>query len=129
MQSRNFLREAARQTLAQIYRLLESKLARRILFLVDRKALAAQAVREFSSFNTVHGRKFDQEYEIYSQRFRREDFTIETSNKQLNFVQHIVNILKPGGRAAIVLPDNCLFEGKAGEALRSLCRTATCIRF
>ncbi len=45
----------------------------------------------------------------------REDFTIETSNKQLNFVQHVVNILKPGGRAAIVLPDNCLFEGKAGE--------------
>lgn len=61
-------------TVAQIYRLLESKRARRILFLVDRKALAAQAVREFSSFNTIHGRKFDQEYEIYSQKFRREDF-------------------------------------------------------
>lgn len=61
-------------TVAQIYRLLEAKRARRILFLVDRKALAAQAVREFSSFNTLHGRKFDQEYEIYSQRFRREDF-------------------------------------------------------
>jgi type I restriction enzyme M protein len=45
----------------------------------------------------------------------RDDFTIETSNKQLNFVQHIVKTLKPGGRAAIVLPDNCLFEGKAGE--------------
>ncbi len=45
----------------------------------------------------------------------REDFTIETSNKQLNFVQHVVNSLKPGGRAAIVLPDNCLFEDKAGE--------------
>jgi type I restriction enzyme M protein len=45
----------------------------------------------------------------------RDDFTIETSNKQLNFVQHVVNILKPGGRAAIVLPDNCLFEDKAGE--------------
>ncbi len=45
----------------------------------------------------------------------REDFTIETSNKQLNFVQHILTILKPGGRAAIVLPDNCLFENKAGE--------------
>jgi type I restriction enzyme M protein len=45
----------------------------------------------------------------------REDFTIETSNKQLNFVQHILTILKPGGRAAVVLPDNCLFENKAGE--------------
>ncbi len=61
-------------TVAQIYRLLESKLARRILFLVDRKALAAQAVRELAAFNTPHGRKFDQEYEVYSQRFRREDF-------------------------------------------------------
>ena len=48
----------------------------------------------------------------------RDDFTIETSNKQLNFVQHVVNILKPGGQAAMVLPDNCLFEGKVGrEAL------------
>jgi len=48
----------------------------------------------------------------------RDDFTIETSNKQLNFVQHIINILKPGGRAAIVLPDNCLFEDKAGEVFK-----------
>lgn len=52
----------------------------------------------------------------------RDDFTIETSNKQLNFVQHVVNILKPGGRAAMVLPDNCLFEGKAGEVFKILMR-------
>lgn len=45
----------------------------------------------------------------------REDFTIRTSNKQLNFVQHILTILKPGGRAAAVLPDNCLFADQAGE--------------
>jgi type I restriction enzyme M protein len=45
----------------------------------------------------------------------RDDFTIETSNKQLNFVQHVLTTLKRGGRAALVLPDNCLFEGKAGE--------------
>jgi type I restriction enzyme M protein len=50
----------------------------------------------------------------------RDDFTIETSNKQLNFVQHVMNILKPGGRAAIVLPDNCLFEDKAGEVFEIL---------
>jgi len=50
----------------------------------------------------------------------RDDFTIETSNKQLNFVQHVVNILKPGGRAAMVLPDNCLFEDKAGEVFEIL---------
>ncbi|MEW6416658.1 MAG: DEAD/DEAH box helicase family protein [Nitrospirota bacterium] len=60
-------------TVAQIYRLLEAKAVRRILFLVDRRALAAQAVREFASFNTPKGNKFDQEYEVYSQRFRRED--------------------------------------------------------
>jgi type I restriction enzyme R subunit len=61
-------------TVAQIYRLLESKLVRRILFLVDRKALAAQAVREFNAFTTPKGNKFTQEYEVYSQRFQKEDF-------------------------------------------------------
>src|SRR5205085_6410392 len=61
-------------TVAQVYRLLESKLVRHILFLVDRKALAAQAVREFNSFNTPKGNKFTQEYETYSQRFQMDDF-------------------------------------------------------
>lgn len=61
-------------TVAQIYRLLESGLVRRILFLVDRKALAAQAVREFNAFTTPKGNKFSQEYEVYSQRFQKEDF-------------------------------------------------------
>ena len=44
-----------------------------------------------------------------------EDFTIETTNKQLNFLQNVLTILKKGGRAAIVLPDNCLFADQAGE--------------
>ncbi|MEC4895382.1 MAG: DEAD/DEAH box helicase family protein [Oscillatoria sp. PMC 1051.18] len=61
-------------TVSQIYRLLESKIAKRILFLVDRRALAAQAVREFASFETPRGNKFNQEYEVYSQRFKKEDF-------------------------------------------------------
>ena len=61
-------------TVAQIYRLMKSGLARRILFLVDRRALAAQAVREFASFNTPDGHKFNQEYEVFSQRFQKEDF-------------------------------------------------------
>ena len=61
-------------TVAQIYRLLESQFARRFLFLVDRKALAAQAVREFNAFTTPHNQKFTQEYEVYSQKFQREDF-------------------------------------------------------
>lgn len=61
----------------------------------------------------------------------REDFTIETSNKQLNFVQHVMTILKRGGRAAIVLPDNCLFEDKAGEVFKILlqdCNLHTVLR-
>ncbi len=61
----------------------------------------------------------------------RDDFTVETSNKQLNFVQHVMNILKPGGRAAIVLPDNCLFENKAGEVFEILmqdCNLHTVLR-
>jgi type I restriction enzyme M protein len=48
----------------------------------------------------------------------REDFTVSTSNKQLNFVQHVLTILKPGGRCAIVLPDNCLFADQAGEVFK-----------
>lgn len=56
------------------YRLLESGIAKRILFLVDRRALAAQAVRAFHSFLTPKGNKFFQEYEVYSQKFRKEDF-------------------------------------------------------
>jgi type I restriction enzyme M protein len=48
----------------------------------------------------------------------REDFWTETSNKQLNFVQHMFSLLKINGRAAVVLPDNVLFEGGAGEKVR-----------
>ena len=45
----------------------------------------------------------------------REDFWTSTSNKQLNFVQHIYTLLKIDGRAAVVVPDNVLFEGGTGE--------------
>ena len=48
----------------------------------------------------------------------RSDFWASTSNKQLNFLQHIFTILKQHGRAAVVLPDNVLFEGGAGETIR-----------
>lgn len=48
----------------------------------------------------------------------RDDFTVSTSNKQLNFLQHILTVLKPGGRAGVVLPDNCLFEDQAGEVFK-----------
>lgn len=54
----------------------------------------------------------------------REDFMVKTSNKQLNFLQHLMTILKVGGRAAIVLPDNVLFEERAGREVRKLLLTS-----
>ena len=51
--------------------------------------------------------------------YNRQDFWATTSNKQLNFVQHIRTMLKTTGRAAVVVPDNVLFEGGAGETVRS----------
>ncbi|WP_111721373.1 class I SAM-dependent DNA methyltransferase [Homoserinimonas sp. OAct 916] len=59
------------------------------------------------------GRESKEDSEI-----ERADFVTTTSNKQLNFVQHIMTILDINGRAAVVLPDNVLFEGGAGEVLR-----------
>lgn len=50
--------------------------------------------------------------------YERQDFWETTSNKQLNFLQHIVSMLKVNGKAAVVLPDNVLFEGGAGEKIR-----------
>lgn len=58
----------------QIYRLMKSGLAKRVLFLVDRRALAAQAVRAFAAFEPEPGIKFDQMYEVYSSRFQTADF-------------------------------------------------------
>lgn len=60
-----------------VYRMLASGYAKRILFLVDRKSLAAQAVTAFASFDTPRNIKFKDEYELYSQRFQREDFEDE----------------------------------------------------
>lgn len=61
----------------------------------------------------------------------RDDFTVSTSNKQLNFIQHVVTILKPGGCAAMVLPDNVLFADQAGEVIKNLmedCNLHTVLR-
>lgn len=52
------------------------------------------------------------------QTYERPDFWATTSNKQLNFLQHIRTLLKIGGTAAVVVPDNVLFEGGAGETIR-----------
>lgn len=58
------------------------------------------------------------EQEKESLTIHRDDFWASTSNKQLNFLQHIFTILKQHGRTAVVLPDNVLFEGGAGETIR-----------
>lgn len=61
----------------------------------------------------------------------RQDFTVGTSNKQLNFVQHILTILNPGGRAAVVLPDNVLFSDQAAEVFKIImqdCNLHTILR-
>ena len=60
----------------------------------------------------------DGEQETNDLTYNRQDFWATTSNKQLNFVQHIRTMLKTTGRAAVVVPDNVLFEGGAGEAIR-----------
>lgn len=80
----------------EIYRLMKTGVAKRILFLVDRRALAAQAVRAFSSFDAEQGLKFEQVYELYSQRFQKEDLEEKFDSK--------------------VLPKSYLTEPKAGSA-------------
>lgn len=60
----------------------------------------------------------DNEQEEEDLVYNRQDFWTKSSNKQLNFVQHINTILKATGKAAVVVPDNVLFEGGAGETVR-----------
>lgn len=65
---------------------------------------------------TITNQEGEQEREDLT--YNRQDFWVTTSNKQLNFVQHIKTILKTTGQAAVVVPDNVLFEGGAGETVR-----------
>ncbi len=61
----------------------------------------------------------DGEVDTEREDYEREDFKFTTSNKQINFLQHIMTIMETGGRAGVVLPDNVLFEaGSAGEGIR-----------
>jgi type I restriction enzyme M protein len=60
----------------------------------------------------------DGEITKYESSVNRDDFWVSTSNKQLNFVQHIKTIMNTHGKAAVVLPDNVLFELGAGETVR-----------
>jgi len=83
-----------------------------------------------SSYTIFNGEgKADRETQIYE----RPDFWATTSNKQLNFLQHVKTLLKINGRSAIVVPDNVLFEGGAGETVRRKlldeCDVHTLLRF
>jgi type I restriction enzyme M protein len=60
----------------------------------------------------------DGEAETEREDYERPDFPVTTGNKQLNFLQHVMTVLAPNGSAAVVLPDNVLFEGGAGEKIR-----------
>jgi type I restriction enzyme M protein len=60
----------------------------------------------------------DGELEKEEHAYERQDFWVTTKNKQLNFLQHVKSLLKIHGRCAIVVPDNVLFEGGAGETVR-----------
>jgi type I restriction enzyme R subunit len=87
----------------EVYRLMKSAVGQRVLFLVDRRSLAAQAVRAFASFEPEPGLKFNKIYEVYSQRFQREDF--EEDEK-----------FDPK-----VLPSAYLLEPKQGDAFVYVC--------
>jgi type I restriction enzyme M protein len=95
---------------------------------VDRAdALAQPSGRKFDMIlaNPPFGKKGgytivgdDGKISTEKQEYERDEFWATTANKQLNFLQHIVSELKVGGTAAVVLPDNVLFEGGSGETIR-----------
>ncbi|MCU0471444.1 MAG: type I restriction-modification system subunit M [Arcicella sp.] len=91
----------------------------------DALIAASPATYDYILANPPFGKKSSQtftnnegEQEKEDLTYNRQDFWVTTSNKQLNFLQHIRTMLKTTGIAAVVLPDNVLFEGGAGETLR-----------
>jgi len=91
-----------RMAIASIYRLMKSGLAHRVLFLVDRRALAAQAVGALAAYEPQPGLKFDRIYEVYSQRFQREDFDEEGATRFDPKVMPQEYLTDPDGRHAFV---------------------------
>jgi type I restriction enzyme R subunit len=87
----------------EIHRLMKSGAARRVLFLVDRRALAAQAVRAFASFEAEPGLKFDKIYPVYSQRFQQSD------------------VEDDGSWDPNVMPNSLLTDPKLGDAFVYVC--------
>jgi type I restriction enzyme R subunit len=94
-----------RMMIASIYRLLKAGYARRVLFLVDRRALAAQAVGALAAYEPEPGLKFDRIYEVYSQRFRREDLEDDTDAHAERFDPKLLPpeyLLRPSPRHTFV---------------------------
>ena len=91
-----------RMAIASIYRMMKSGLAHRVLFLVDRRALAAQAVGALAAYEPEPGLKFDRIYEVYSQRFQREDFEEEGTTRFDPKVMPQEYLTDPDGRHAFV---------------------------
>ena len=113
----------------------------KVVIQAGKDSLAAPAAKQYSMVltNPPFGKKSmltfvneEGEAEKEDRTVLREDFWTTTSNKQLNFVQHIYTMLKIDGRAAVVVPDNVLFEGGAGERVRrnllEKCRVHTLLR-
>ncbi|MEJ7787748.1 MAG: DEAD/DEAH box helicase family protein, partial [Solirubrobacteraceae bacterium] len=82
-------------TVNEIYRLMKSGVARRVLFLVDRRALAAQTVRSFASYEAEPGLKFDKIYPLYSQRFQQADLGDEAFDPSV-MPNSLLTAPKPG---------------------------------
>lgn len=78
-------------TVNLVYRMLASGYVKRVLFLVDRKSLAAQAVTAFASFDTPLNIKFKDEYEMYSQRFKKDDFEGENYDPSVLPTTYLTN--------------------------------------
>src|SRR3990172_5139569 len=91
-----------RMAIASIYRLMKAGFAQRVLFLVDRRALAAQAVGALAAYEPEPGLKFDRIYETYSQRFQREDFEEEGGRPFDPKVMPQEYLTDPDGRHAFV---------------------------
>jgi len=91
-----------RMVIASIYRLMKSGYARRVLFLVDRRALAAQALGALAAYEPEPGLKFDKTYEVYSQHFRREDLDEAEGSRFDPRVLPPDYLTRPDGRHAFV---------------------------
>lgn len=84
----------------------------------SRKADLVLANPPFGKKSSMTFTNADSEAENEDFVYNRQDFWATTANKQVNFLQHIYTMLKNNGRAAVVVPDNVLFEGGAGETVR-----------